>query len=158
MGTPLQLRRDTTANIATYTGPNGEMVINTTTKRPHLQDGATAGGLPLAMLSDLTPGAWQTPTLLLGWIGLGGPWQDPQFRKNSSGLVVLRGAMQRATSSLDGVVFVLPTGFRPPKQEIFIGWTAGGPMRVNIYPNGDVETSGANMFGSSFSGMQFYTD
>lgn len=158
MGTPLQLRRDTDANLATYTGPAGELTISTTDNRPRVQNGSTAGGLKMAMLSDFTPGTWQTPTLLLSWIQLGGAWQDVSFRKDTSGLVTIRGGMQRATASVDGVIFVLPTGYRPTKQETFICYSAGGAYRVNVYPNGNVETSGANMFGSWFGGVQFYID
>jgi hypothetical protein len=158
MGTPLQLRRDADATLDTYTGPDGELVISTTDNRPRVQNGSTAGGIKLAKLSDFAPGAWQTPTLNLSWIGLGGAWQDPQYRKDTSGLVTIRGAMQRATASVDGVIFTLASGYRPPKQEFFICYSAGGAFRVNVYPNGDVETSGANMFGSSFGGIQFYID
>lgn len=49
MGTPLQLRRDTNANLATYTGPAGEAMVSTDDWRIRIQDGTTAGGRALAM-------------------------------------------------------------------------------------------------------------
>lgn len=156
MGTTLQLLHDTDANLASYTGSLGEVVVSTTDNRPRAMNGSTAGGFRLAMLSDFTPGTWQVPSLNLSWIGLGGVWQDPSYRKDSSGLVTIRGAMQRATSTVDGVIFTLASGYRPAKQEFFACYSAGGVFRVNVYPNGDVETSGASYLGSSFGGIQFY--
>jgi hypothetical protein len=41
------------AEVANYTGPAREIVINTETKRPHLQDGLTQGGVPLARLDEI---------------------------------------------------------------------------------------------------------
>jgi hypothetical protein len=157
MGTQLQLLHDTDTNLDAYTGPVGEVTVSTTDGRPRSSNGA-AGGKKLAFASEVGVLAWQTPTLLLSWIQLGSPWQDVSFRKDASGMVTIRGAMQRATSSVDGVIFVLPTGYRPVKQEFFICYSAGGAFRVNVYPNGNVETAGANMFGSSFGGIQFYID
>ncbi|KAF2991166.1 hypothetical protein OGR47_02640 [Methylocystis sp. MJC1] len=53
----VQLRRDTNANVAAYTGPQGEAIYNTDTKRLHLQDGETAGGTPMAKLSEVVTAA-----------------------------------------------------------------------------------------------------
>lgn len=105
-----------------------------------------------------TPGAWQIPSLGLGWIGLGGAWRNPRYRKDQSGMVTIEGAMQRAVSALDGVIFTLLSGYRPAADLIFGGYSAGGSFRINVKSNGDVEVSGSNMFFSSFSGIQFYTD
>lgn len=107
---------------------------------------------------DLTPGAWQIPSLDLGWIGLGGGYRNPRYRKAADGLVTIEGAMQHGSASTDGVIFTLLAGYRPAEDLIFIGYSAGGPYRINVKANGEVETSGANMFFSSFSGIQFYTD
>lgn len=49
----VQLRRDTNTNVDAYTGPQGEAIYNTDTKRLHMQDGATAGGIPMAKLSEV---------------------------------------------------------------------------------------------------------
>ena len=40
----LQLRRGNTATISTYTGPLGEIIINTDNWGLYIQDGVTAGG------------------------------------------------------------------------------------------------------------------
>lgn len=43
-GTTVQLKRDTTANIAAYTGSAGELVVDTSRNSVKVQDGSTAGG------------------------------------------------------------------------------------------------------------------
>ena len=50
---PRQLARGTSVQVAAYTGPVAEPIFNTETKRLHMQDGATAGGVPLARLDDV---------------------------------------------------------------------------------------------------------
>lgn len=40
----IQLKRGDTLALSSYTGPAGEIVINTDTGLPHLQDGVTPGG------------------------------------------------------------------------------------------------------------------
>lgn len=109
-----------------------------------------------AWVSAFKPGDWQVPGLNLGWIGLGGAWSNPRYRKARDGLVTIEGGMQHATASTDGVIFTLLAGFRPAADLIFIGYSAGGPCRWNIYANGNVEVAASNKFGTSFSGIQFY--
>jgi len=53
MSTQVQLRRDTAANVAAFTGKQGEVVVDTTNNRLCLQDGATPGGWPAAKLSEV---------------------------------------------------------------------------------------------------------
>ena len=50
MATPtqVQLRRGTSAQVATFTGAQGEVVVDTTNNRAVVHDGATAGGFALA--------------------------------------------------------------------------------------------------------------
>jgi len=53
MSTQVQLRRDSAANVAAFTGKPGEVVVDTTNNRLCVQDGATAGGFPAAKLSEV---------------------------------------------------------------------------------------------------------
>lgn len=53
MATQVKIRRGTTAQMAAFTGVEGEINLNTTTHRIHSQDGATANGFPHALLDDL---------------------------------------------------------------------------------------------------------
>src|SRR5271154_2265401 len=60
MSEQLQLRRGTAAQVAAFTGAQGEVVVDTTNNRLVLQDGVTAGGWPAAKLDDL-PVVSRTP-------------------------------------------------------------------------------------------------
>jgi major tropism determinant Mtd-like protein len=57
----LQHRRGSSAQVATFTGAQGEVVVDTTNNRLVLQDGATAGGWSTAKLSEV-PNLYATLT------------------------------------------------------------------------------------------------
>ena len=48
MATQLQIRRGTSAQVAAFTGAEGEIVVNTTNDSVHVNDGSTAGGFEMA--------------------------------------------------------------------------------------------------------------
>ena len=52
-GKRLQLKRGTTAQTSTFTGLNGEVIVDTTKKTLVVHDGATVGGTVLAKDSDV---------------------------------------------------------------------------------------------------------
>lgn len=158
MGTTLQLLHDTDANLATYTGSNGEMVVSTTDGRPRTMDGATAGGKKLALLADLTPGAWQVPTILSPWIAYGGGFQSPRYRKDTAGMVTVEGLVQApgGTATASVTIFTLLAGYRPTADYMFICWCGGGAMRVDVKSTGDVIMQACNTAFSSLTGIQFY--
>lgn len=56
MREPRRFAYGTGAQVAAYTGPPREIVINTDNWRPHVQSGA-AGGVPLALLSEVATAA-----------------------------------------------------------------------------------------------------
>jgi len=58
MADQLQLRRGTTAQIATFTGAQGEIVVDTDKDTIVVQDGATPGGFPLASESAVVDGTF----------------------------------------------------------------------------------------------------
>lgn len=49
MSVQIKRRRDTVANNNTFTGAQGEIVIDTTYTRPRVHDGSTVGGFPLGL-------------------------------------------------------------------------------------------------------------
>jgi hypothetical protein len=53
MSEQLRLRGDTAANVAAYTGPSRETVVDTTNNRLVVQDGITPGGWPAAKLAEV---------------------------------------------------------------------------------------------------------
>lgn len=58
MADQLQLRRGTTAQIATFTGAQGEVIVDTDKDTLVVQDGATPGGFPLAPESAVVDGTF----------------------------------------------------------------------------------------------------
>jgi hypothetical protein len=53
MSVQVKHRRDTAANIATFTPAQGELIVDTTNNRVIVGDGATVGGFPAAKLSEV---------------------------------------------------------------------------------------------------------
>lgn len=53
MSEQLQLRRGTATQVATFTGAQGEAVMDTTNNRLVVNDGSTAGGWPAAKLAEV---------------------------------------------------------------------------------------------------------
>jgi Major tropism determinant N-terminal domain len=53
MSEQLQLRRGTATQVASFTGAQGETIVDTTNNRLVVQDGSTAGGWPAAKLSEV---------------------------------------------------------------------------------------------------------
>src|SRR5580658_1789788 len=51
--TQVQLRRGTGAQVAAFTGAQGEVVVDTTNNRAIVNDGATVGGWPAAKLAEV---------------------------------------------------------------------------------------------------------
>jgi hypothetical protein len=56
MSVQVKRRRDTAANVAAYTGAQGELIVDTTNNRVTVHDGATPGGFPAAKLSEVLTG------------------------------------------------------------------------------------------------------
>ena len=59
MSIQVKYRRDTAANVAAFTGAQGEIVVDTTNNRLVVQDGVTAGGFAAAKLAEvpINPGS-----------------------------------------------------------------------------------------------------
>ncbi|MCW2275039.1 hypothetical protein GJ654_09935 [Rhodoblastus acidophilus] len=62
MSVQLKRRRDTAANVAAFTGAQGELIVDTTNNRLTVHDGATPGGWPVAKLSEVILAARSTVT------------------------------------------------------------------------------------------------
>ena len=64
MAEPIQIQQlgGTTEQLAGFTGKDKVIVINTDTHRLHIQDGKTPGGLPGALLKDVTDVQKETET------------------------------------------------------------------------------------------------
>lgn len=77
---------------------------------------------------------WKTPTLVNGWVALGGS-QAPQYRRNGA-TVEIRGAI--ATGTVGAEAFALPEGFRPAGALYFPAASNGAFGQVTVNATGSV--------------------
>lgn len=88
------------------------------------------------------PGSWETPTLLNSWTNFGGAYATAAYRKDSLGVVHLRGLITGGTKTATTVLFNLPSGYRPAADLMFAtsvdngSWAGFGSF--NVKSNGDV--------------------
>lgn len=66
MSEQLQLRRGTAAQVAAFTGAQGEVVVDTTNNRLVVQDGTTGGGFAAAKLAEIVPAGGNGQLAALG--------------------------------------------------------------------------------------------
>jgi len=102
--------------------------------------------------------AWQTPTLLNGWVNFGSGYNSAGYWKDSFGVVHLRGLIKSGTATAGTVIFTLPAGYRPPAIELLqvqcytSTYVIG---RVDIQSGGNVVfQTGGNTF-LSLDGLTF---
>lgn len=154
----LQLLKGSNANLDLYQAADGEVVIGLEDARPRVGMAGVVGGHKLAMLSDVTVGAVQVPTLNGGWINYGAGYRGAEYRVDPQGRVTIEGMVQAPSgSSTTLTLFTLQTGYRPPAQLVFTCMGAGGPFRVDVLPDGSVNLTGANVVFASLSGVSFFT-
>jgi hypothetical protein len=127
---------------------------------PQGPSGGTAAG------GGLKPDAWQPMPYIGGWGDVTNPGYQPGgFRKDSEGLVHLRGLMDQHNGlpSQSPIIAVLPVGYRPSNREIFstLGGAPDGTIRVDVLPDGSVLWNGGPNAESDFvtlAGLTFATD
>lgn len=67
-----------------------------------------------AMFHPTTAGSWTTlPSPSAGWIRYNTAYNPAQYRKNSDGIVSLRGLIKSGTATSGTVIYTLPAGYRP---------------------------------------------
>lgn len=87
-----------------------------------------------------SPGQWVTPTLGSSWVPFSTSYDTLQYRKDSLGIVHLRGLIKDGTTTATTVLFTLPSGFRPGKHHIFATTTDDDVFTpISIRSTGDVE-------------------
>lgn len=90
----------------------------------------------------------------------GSGWSPCSFRKDPSGLVMLRGLV-KSGSSAAATVFTLPKGYRPANIP-HTGCVADGEVettRCRIYSDGQVKfSSDASTSWTDMNGVTFYAD
>lgn len=103
MSVTVQWKRNVHSSVAAYVGPVGEVVVDTTNSRLVLQDGVTAGGIPVAKVSDITAASGASATVLIGQ----GLSSSAAFTTISGDAIVTAGGVW-TNSNINGVSY--PTG------------------------------------------------
>jgi hypothetical protein len=106
MSVQVKHRRDTAVNIAAFTPAQGEIVVDTTNNRMVVGDGATAGGIPAAKLSEVL-----INTNPLIQVAQGANGSTMQFGVLET-LVMLSGASTTAPIGIPANCIVLSVGAR----------------------------------------------
>mgnify|MGYP000406658769 CR=1 FL=1 len=89
--------------------------------------------------------SWTAPTLLNSWVNYGAAYNTAGYMKDAQGFVHLRGLVKTGVAGT--VIFILPAGYRPVKQELhivntYIGATNDSWDETADYPRIDITTSG----------------
>jgi hypothetical protein len=130
--------------------------------------GALGGSYPNPGLA--APEAWHeisasgNPAFASGWENADPPdEQTAAFYKDPFGVVHMKGIVV-ATSGAGAVIFTLPTGYRPPKSDVFPnyihlihGTTSDQIAYLSVLSTGEVRWNGAIGDGVSLSSIQFRT-
>ncbi|MEH3053976.1 MAG: hypothetical protein PGN13_08215 [Patulibacter minatonensis] len=123
---------DKLASGVIVSGPRGPRGAEGPTG-PAGKDGATG--------ASVTAGPWQPIQFVNGWGNYGGYFETAAYRKDSLGMVELRGAVARGTAPAAYLPLgVLPEGIRPAKDHIFGVLTGpeGVIGRVDVQGNGQI--------------------
>ena len=83
---------------------------------------------------------WITPTLLNGWVNLGGSNRSAQYRR-LNGVVSITGTLKSGVTAANTVIFTLPAGFRPSASLYLPTQSANALATINIAANGDITCS-----------------
>jgi hypothetical protein len=86
--------------------------------------------------ANITQEAWITPTLISGWVNVGGIYTTCQYMKDQFGFVHLKGRISSGTFAAP--LFTLPIGYRPSKIMNFAVPSAGEFGQLTVQDNGVV--------------------
>lgn len=81
--------------------------------------------------------AWQTPTLLNGWVAYGSPYAPAAYYLGPEGKVHLRGLVKSGTPG--STIFTLPAGYRPETKLLVatVGSAGSGDVVMTVIINTD---------------------
>jgi hypothetical protein len=100
--------------------------------------------------------AWTNATYAGAWTSYGAPYADAGYRKDSSGVVHLRGLIKSGT--IGTTAFTLPSGYRPAFKVSHATFNVSGTGNIDVNTDGTViPATGGNTY-ASLDGITFYTD
>lgn len=108
---------------------------------------------------DTSTPVWTNATLVPSWQNYDGGYPWAGYQKDAFGVVRLTGLVR--WGAVGSVIFVLPVGYRPTIDHIYVAWADGGTARVDTKPWGDVMLvaygPGGNNGFVSLDGISFAT-
>ena len=101
--------------------------------------------------------SWIAPTLLNGWVNLGGVTATSGYYKDEFGLVRLRGYIKSGITTQGTILFTLPLGYRPAATEGFMVYANDGASigTISISSGGNVAFITGSSLDMSLSGVSF---
>lgn len=97
----------------------------------------------------------QTPTLLNSWTNYGSTYRSAGYWKDIQGQVHLVGMVAGGTPGSGSVVFTLPEGYRPSKDEIFVSVGNAAFAEIIVRSSGNVIIVVGSGTWTSLSGITF---
>lgn len=95
------------------------------------------------------------PTLINNWANYGS-WGGAGYFKDSNNVVHLRGLIKDGT--VPSAAFVLPAGYRPGAQTLFMTMANGAVARVDVETGGNVYMHTGNNAYWSLDGITFLAE
>ncbi len=94
------------------------------------------------------------PTLVNLWVHTGAPYATPGYYKGKDSRIYLQGTV---SNGLIGTIFILPVGYRPAAQILFIvpSTDSDGQSVISIYPSGDVFCQSTGFVRVHLDGISF---
>lgn len=81
--------------------------------------------------------SWKALPLVNGWANYGGGYYTCDYYRDANGFVHLRGLLQGSGATAN-LAFTMPVGYRPASRTIFGPMASGGPYRLDVESNGNV--------------------
>jgi hypothetical protein len=85
--------------------------------------------------------AWNTPTLLNGWVAFGGSTETASYYKDEFGVVHIRGMIKGGTGTDGTTIFNLPIGYRPSNNKYITIANNNAFAVLSIKTTGNVDTN-----------------
>lgn len=100
---------------------------------------------------------WKALPFTNGWSNYGGAWETAAYRKDQLGIVHLRGLVTRAAGPPQGAIAVLPVGYRPQRNRVFVVHTGEAPYqvgRVDAQPDGLITWSSGAVGETDYTSLE----
>ncbi|HRN90083.1 MAG TPA: hypothetical protein PK265_00640 [Candidatus Saccharibacteria bacterium] len=103
---------------------------------------------------------WHALPLSSGWTFYNNPFNTPEYRRTSSGIITLKGLIKKSSGVvLDETFATLPASYRPDSYLLYTTSTnANVYSKIRIHPDGTMHANKADAGWLSLDGIQFIPD